>query len=106
MRADIHDGQEPDSSNQRPDTLMQDRYRQLGKNPLATHGRTIHWVRIGHFDKAFLTSCVDGARIARVDLMFLRFGRVPSCVRPFGAVVMTAGPDGVRGGGPILLFEL
>jgi hypothetical protein len=30
------------SSNLRPDTLMQDRRRQFGKNQLATHGRTIH----------------------------------------------------------------
>jgi hypothetical protein len=33
------------SSNQRPDTLMQDRIRQIDGNPLAPHGRTIH---MGH----------------------------------------------------------
>jgi hypothetical protein len=31
-------------SNQRPDTLMQDRLPPARRNPLATHGRTIHWV--------------------------------------------------------------
>src|SRR5450759_4269831 len=32
-------------SNQRPDTLMQDRSPPARQNPLATHGRTIH---LGH----------------------------------------------------------
>ena len=32
-------------SNQRPDTLMQDRSPPARQNPLATHGRTIHWVK-------------------------------------------------------------
>src|SRR5208283_2980433 len=32
-------------SNQRPDTLMQDRSPPARLNPLATHGRTIHWVK-------------------------------------------------------------
>ena len=32
-------------SNQRPDTLMQDRKADRSMKPLATHGRTIHWVR-------------------------------------------------------------
>jgi hypothetical protein len=31
-------------SNQRPDTLMQDRISQDRRKPLAPHGRTIHWV--------------------------------------------------------------
>jgi hypothetical protein len=31
-------------SNQRPDTLMQDHSPPDRQNPLATHGRTIHWV--------------------------------------------------------------
>src|SRR6267142_328467 len=35
-------------SNQRPDTLMRDRLPPARQNPLATHGRTIHWViRVG-----------------------------------------------------------
>src|SRR6266849_4400219 len=34
-------------SNQRPDTLMQDRSPPLRRKPLATHGRTIHWVKLG-----------------------------------------------------------
>ena len=34
-------------SNQRPDTLMQDRSPPVRRNPLATHGRTIHWVKPG-----------------------------------------------------------
>src|SRR5258705_2427955 len=32
------------ASNQRPDTLMQDRLPPARRNLLATHGRTIHWV--------------------------------------------------------------
>src|SRR6266404_7207861 len=32
----------PTSSNQRPDTLMQDRSPPTRRKPLATHGRTIH----------------------------------------------------------------
>jgi hypothetical protein len=32
-------------SNQRPDTLMQDRSPPARRKPLATHGRTIHWVK-------------------------------------------------------------
>ena len=35
-----------------------------------------------------------------------RLGRVQSCVRPVDAVVMTAGLDGFRGSGPILLSGL
>jgi hypothetical protein len=31
-------------SKQRPDTLMQDRYLPDRRKPLATRGRTIHWV--------------------------------------------------------------
>jgi hypothetical protein len=42
-RADIHDGPEL-SSNQRSDTLMQDRSPPTRQNLLATHGRTIHLV--------------------------------------------------------------
>src|SRR6266567_4480030 len=34
-------------SNQRPDTLMQDRSPPPRRKPLATHGRTIHWVKPG-----------------------------------------------------------
>ena len=34
----------PTRSNQRPDTLMQDRLPPTRQNPLAKHGRTIHWV--------------------------------------------------------------
>src|ERR1700733_1242114 len=43
-RADIHDGPEQNSSNQRPDTLMQDHLPPARRKPLATHGRTIHRV--------------------------------------------------------------
>src|SRR6266404_3563015 len=32
-------------SNQRPNTLMQDRISQRRPKPLAPHGRTIHWVQ-------------------------------------------------------------
>jgi hypothetical protein len=44
MLADIHDGQEQ-RSNQRPDTLMQDRSPPTRQGSLATRGRTIHWVK-------------------------------------------------------------
>src|SRR5260370_33576756 len=36
------------SSNQRPDTLMQDRKPTARRKPLATRGRTIHWVKNGN----------------------------------------------------------
>ena len=39
----------PTSSNQRPDTLMQDRSSPTRRKPLATHGRTIHWVNCVDF---------------------------------------------------------
>ena len=42
-------------------------------------------------------SCVDGSCIARINLMVWRGGRVQSCVRPVGAVCVTAGPDGMHG---------
>ena len=42
-------------------------------------------------------TCVDGSRIARVDLRVRRGGRVQSYVRPIGPVHMTAGPDGMHG---------
>jgi hypothetical protein len=42
-------------------------------------------------------SCVDGSRIARLDLLVWRGGRVQSCVRPVAAVHMTAGLDGMHG---------
>src|SRR5262245_3640826 len=35
-------------SNQKPDTLMQDRTSARSRKPLATHGRTIHWVKPGN----------------------------------------------------------
>jgi hypothetical protein len=37
-------------SNQKPDTLMQDRYLPDRRKPLATGGRTIHWVKSGGHD--------------------------------------------------------
>ena len=44
--ADIHDGPEQ-RSNERPDTLMQDPSpTRSTKKSLATHGRTIHWVKL------------------------------------------------------------
>jgi hypothetical protein len=51
-------------------------------------------------------SCVDGSRVASVDLMF-GIGRVQSCVRPVDAAfLLTAGPDGIRELGSILLCWL
>ena len=44
-------------------------------------------------------SCVDGSRIARVDLIVWRGGRVQSCVRPVAAVHMTAGHNAFRWNG-------
>ena len=41
-------------------------------------------------------SCVAGSRIARVNLMVWRCGRVQSCVRPVAAVHMIAGLDGMQ----------
>jgi len=37
-------------------------------------------------------TCVDGSRIARIDLLFWRFGRVQTCVRPVDAVVQDRWP--------------
>jgi hypothetical protein len=48
-------------------------------------------------DPLAIVSCVDGSRIARINLMVWRGGRVQSCVRPVAAVYMTAGPDGMHG---------
>jgi hypothetical protein len=44
MRADIHDVQKQ-RSNQRPNTLMQDRSPPTRQRFLATHGRIIHWIK-------------------------------------------------------------
>lgn len=55
---------------------------------------------------ALLSACVDGSLFARTFLMHWRFGRVQSCVRPVNAVFDTAGLDGFRGLGPILLNGL
>src|SRR5260370_11307307 len=56
-------------SNQRPDTLMQDRSPPARQNLLATHGRTIHWVRLRrtqyeHMFSALLSNS-DIARCSR-----------------------------------------
>jgi hypothetical protein len=40
------------ASNQRPDTLMQDRLPPALRNLLATHGRTIHWVILDRVETA------------------------------------------------------
>ena len=51
-----------------------------------------------HHDQTLLIiACVDGPRLTRVDVAFYGVrGCLRSCVRPFNAVVMTAGPDGFR----------
>src|SRR6476660_4775876 len=54
---------------------------------LATHGRTIH---SGHVWTAPWQELFDGCR----------YGRVRSRVRPFGAALMTAGPNAFRRSGP------
>ena len=55
-----------------------------------------YWLRLilppRRFVKGLLSgprsmSCVDGSRVARLDFMFWRSGRVQSCVRPVDAVV-------------------
>ena len=51
-------------------------------------------------------SCVDGPRSARTLLPLRQDGRVQSCVRPVDAVLMTAGPDEVRGPGPNQVIAL
>src|SRR6266404_1121158 len=43
-------------SNQRPNTLMQDRISQRRPKPLAPHGRTIHKGQSRHFDRCPATS--------------------------------------------------
>src|SRR4249920_3540935 len=43
-------------SKQRPDTLMQDRTPPDRRNPLATHGRTIHWVMIRNAHREHIES--------------------------------------------------
>ncbi len=45
-------------------------------------------------------SCVDGSPLARVVLTLMQAGRVQSCVRPVDAVLITAGPNAIRGSGP------
>src|SRR5215472_648852 len=45
---------------------------------------------------AFQNSYVDGPRMQGISKRRWRNGQVQSYVRPFGAVHMTAGPDGVR----------
>jgi hypothetical protein len=43
-------------SNQRPDTLMQDRKAARSTKPLATHGRTIRWVKVSRATRLFGTA--------------------------------------------------
>ena len=50
MRAYIHDGQEPMSSTQRPDTLVRDRITPTSPISLATHRRSIHLGQISPWD--------------------------------------------------------
>ncbi len=45
-------------------------------------------------------SCLHGSHLARVVLTLMQSGRVQSCVRPVDAVLMTAGPNAIRGSGP------
>ena len=77
-------------STQRPDTLMQDRSQPDRRKPLATHGRTIHWVMCGRRPRVkgffWLSAC------GRVQVM------CPACL--CGA--MTAGPDVIRRSSPYL----
>ena len=65
MRADIHDGREQDSSNQRPDTLMQDRFRQIDEiscnaRPDHTFGSDSDLSRCLRHDRLTLGSGHDG----------------------------------------------
>jgi hypothetical protein len=60
-------------------------------------------VRCIHFVQAM--SSVDGSRVARVKLM-RGFGLVSLLSGLFMQSVETAGPDGVREQGPILLIRL
>ena len=45
-------------SNQRPDTLMQDRSPLTRRNLLATHGRTIHWVKLRRTQPEHMSSAL------------------------------------------------
>ncbi len=51
-------------------------------------------------------SCVDGPFCARVLLSDIDHCGLRSCVRPVGAVLVTAGPDDVRLPGPYQTIEL
>jgi hypothetical protein len=53
-----------------------------------------------------VVSCVDGPFCARVLLSDFDHCGLRSCVRPVGAVHVTAGPDEVRLPGPYQTIEL
>src|SRR5665811_1326304 len=65
-------------SNQRPDTLMQDRSPPARQNPLATHGRTIHWV-------------ISGQTVTSPKPEFVRFGLPAQPVDATQALNLSAG---------------
>jgi len=88
------------------------------RNPLATHGWTIHpgqsrlsgpmpsmSAKVSKADigqqaaEVAEVPCVDGAPLARVFLTFAA-GSVRPCVRPTCAVLMTAGHNALRESGP------
>ena len=60
-------------------------------HPIATKQRTLFDVR--------LVPCVDGSELARA-FFTLQAWSVQPCVRPLGAVHMTAGHNALRGSGP------
>ena len=47
---------------------MQDRYRHLDEKPLATHGRTIHWVKTGKAQCEHMISALPDADFVVVHI--------------------------------------
>jgi len=106
------------SSNQRPDTLMQDRIRQIDETSCTA--RPDHTLGSGAEELTVSISsllrppradmkptsrqvregpCVDGSGLAR-RIFTSQAWSVQPCVRPVGAVHMTAGHNALRGSGP------
>jgi hypothetical protein len=50
--------------------------RYLERRFSAISGRTVSWRAV---------ACLDGSRVASIDLRFGRVGRMQTCLRPFGA---------------------
>jgi len=76
-------------SNRRPDTLMQERKPTDRRKPLATHGRSIHWVRLEPIDRVPANGRNRRNLAARTPL---RERLKSTLIRPFaGAIVVNGG---------------